>query len=282
MDGQAKFYSVTSLISWIGVDQRGPASVYIASDSRITWGNGETWDHGRKTFVARNSPQLLAYCGNVVFPSQVLGQLTSVIDSGRGFPADDDAHTRLDYIESILTVAMRSYPLRERRDFSIVYASRLLDGMSASFDVHALHWSQEAHWSRFTPAIPTNSDVVLALGSGDDEGAIQDSIFEWNQTEARDTSRAVFGAFCDAIRLNRDPRSGGPAQLVGLYRIGPPREFAIVWNNKLYLNGLNVLPAQVSVDLECRNETFERCSPATLRPFDDAQRQPRPSRLSAP
>jgi len=274
---------VTSLISWIGIDQRGPASVYIASDSRITWGYGAQWDFGRKVFIARKSPQLFGYCGDVAFPSQALGQLTSLIDSDEAFPASGSAEDRLAYITTVMTLALANYPLAERRTFSILYAARLSENMAATFDIHVMNWSMADGWTVHAAELPANSDVVVALGTGADDGTgrhvIQDAVFEWNQTEARDTSRAVFGAFCDAIKSYRDPNTGGPPQLIGLYRIGPPREFGVIWNDRLYLNGMRAAASFVSSELECRNETFERCSPVTRRLLEEAQRQPRPHRL---
>jgi hypothetical protein len=47
---------MTTLISWVGVDNRGAASLYFASDSRISWPGAEIWDHGRKLFACRRYP----------------------------------------------------------------------------------------------------------------------------------------------------------------------------------------------------------------------------------
>jgi hypothetical protein len=70
---------MTSLVSWIGVDSLAPASIYLASDSRISWGNRLTWDYSRKLFASRNHPEILGYFGDVLFPSQVLGQLIDLV-----------------------------------------------------------------------------------------------------------------------------------------------------------------------------------------------------------
>lgn len=111
---------MTSLISWIGIDQRGPASVYIASDSRITWSNGAEWDFARKVFASRTTPQLFGYCGDVAFPSQVLGQLISLIDSGQAVPMTESSEERLRYVTDVLNGALSTYPKGERRAFSVL------------------------------------------------------------------------------------------------------------------------------------------------------------------
>ena len=95
---------MTSLISWIGVDSRAPSSIYLASDSRITWGNKGTWDNARKVFGSTNYPELLGYCGDVLFPSQALGQLIDLIDLG----LFDDNDTPEDKWSAIVDILQKS------------------------------------------------------------------------------------------------------------------------------------------------------------------------------
>ena len=64
--------------SWIGVDTHGTSSAYIAADSRISWMHKITFDHGRRVFAFQNSPDILGYCGDVLFPTMVLSQITEM------------------------------------------------------------------------------------------------------------------------------------------------------------------------------------------------------------
>jgi hypothetical protein len=73
---------MTLLVSWLGVDTHGIASAYIASDSRVSWGRETNFDHGRKVFAFRSSPDILGYCGDVLFPTMVLSQITEIADNG--------------------------------------------------------------------------------------------------------------------------------------------------------------------------------------------------------
>lgn len=41
---------MTLLASWIAVDSRKPSSIYILSDSRISWGSAAKFDFGKKVF----------------------------------------------------------------------------------------------------------------------------------------------------------------------------------------------------------------------------------------
>ena len=63
---------MTSLIAWVAADDRGPASLNIATDSRISWDSGPLrsrtlWDQGQKVFASQREPILVGYVGDVLF-----------------------------------------------------------------------------------------------------------------------------------------------------------------------------------------------------------------------
>jgi len=68
---------MTSLVAWVGVDRK-PGSLYLASDSRLTWTvrKGEApvrkWDSGPKVFASRQTADIFRYWGFTEFPSQLL------------------------------------------------------------------------------------------------------------------------------------------------------------------------------------------------------------------
>jgi hypothetical protein len=96
---------MTTLVAWLGVDSRGPASLYLASDSRITWGGSASWDRGRKLFACRQKPYLFGYCGEAFFPSQLLGQVTERIDANLLSASDPDdlAHQIVGLVRDMLS-----------------------------------------------------------------------------------------------------------------------------------------------------------------------------------
>ena len=61
---------MTTLISWVGADQRGPASIRLAADSRISWSlsgsEQKKWDFGKKLFASHSGPEIVGYCGDVL------------------------------------------------------------------------------------------------------------------------------------------------------------------------------------------------------------------------
>ncbi len=67
---------MTLIASFVGVDCKvpkpKPASIYIVSDSKITWTDNKKkiladFDFGRKVFGCKNSPDIFGYCGDVGF-----------------------------------------------------------------------------------------------------------------------------------------------------------------------------------------------------------------------
>lgn len=72
---------MTSVVVWAGVDARAVASVYIGTDSLISWGNVSTWDQGRKTFACVSQPHIFGYWGDVLFPALALPLIAERIDN---------------------------------------------------------------------------------------------------------------------------------------------------------------------------------------------------------
>jgi hypothetical protein len=145
--------------------------------------------------------------------------------------------------------------------------------MASRFRLWRLDWSQARGWTDQEIALPTESALVLAVGSGADVVTRWDD--EWRRRLGR-TSRSVFSAFCDALRSKGDPRTGGAPQLVGLYRTGVAHTFGVISDGRRYVCGLAVPESSAVESLEWRNELFERLDGRTLELLPGAQRQPRP------
>ena len=269
-------FIMTSLAVWLGVDSRGPASFYVASDSRISWGNNLTWNYGRKLFASQKYPDIFGYCGDVLFPSLVLGQVISMMDSGIIFSYQESPREKFQQLSSLIQRSFHELPKSVRNAFQIVYCSRFNEGMVSTFEIYTLEWNSKHGWVDLQPQLPKQSDLVLSLGSG--QQIIQASNLCWQQTEVKGTSRAVFSAFCDSLETGSDPFTGGAPQLVGLYRKESAKNFGIVFKEQRYLFGLPIGEANLD-SVEWRNCLFERCDPYTKQRLLDAQPQPRPKSL---
>jgi hypothetical protein len=265
---------MTSLIAWQGVDSRGPASFYLASDSRISWNSSAKWDRGRKVFATRASPDLFGYCGDVLFPSLFLGQFTALSDTGSLFPPNAGPGERHAAFLASATSTFLQMPEAQQRAFTLLHCGRLGSGMSSSYHLWRIDWTPSAGLVDRPIQLPGHSAVVCALGSG--ERVVIEHNRRWQKTEVGRTSRAVFSAFCDALRSGDDPYSGGAPQLVGLYRQGEGEVFGVISGRQRHLLGLPLESSMTLDAVEWRNELFERCDPNTLTRLEGAQRHPRP------
>lgn len=268
---------MTSLIAWLGVDSRGPSSFYLASDSRITWGDsGSSWNSGQKLFCGDRYPDLFGYAGDVLFPFIFLSQATRLLhacDSGRAFIS---AHLRHDAFYEMAREAHELYPREHRNAFSLLHCTRAHDGMLSRFHLWRTSWNPDAGWIDIEIEMPSKSSLVIALGSGEATIVAEDK--RWQTTEIGGTSRAVFSAFCGALNSKRDPKSGGAPQLVRLYREGDGRHIGVIHNDHRFVSGLPVGP-KAAAGIEWRNSLFECCDPISMAPSRGAQRHARPKGL---
>lgn len=273
---------MTSLICWVGVDSRGPASVYLASDSRISWKDPTAhriWDVGRKLFAPRTSPEVLGYVGQVLFPSQVLSQVIDLIDARLLFPENASPEWKRGAIFSEVRRHFDLYPVDRNQIFTIVYATRHSLGMRSTFHVATLSWEPQSQWKEESLETPSVSQIVKAWGSG--QAAVDRWYDRWLSTrQGGRTSRSVFSAFCDALASGEDSFTGGAPQLVGLYRQGAAQMFGVVFNGARYVFGVPITDPSLAGALEWRNAVFERCDGLTGLRLVGAQVHTRPRGLA--
>jgi hypothetical protein len=243
------------------VDSRGPASIYIVSDSRISWPSGSTgtprWNYARKTYATTVSPNIMGFVGDVLFPALVLPTVMAQLDEARQTDSIENAQERA---LNLIQAAWRDAPTGVRLDSEVVHCTRIGYGVKgAQFGIQILRLPAGGNrWTATVLEIPEISSKIEFLGSGRTE--LQQAYRRWvkpNGLEQDRTSRAVFSAFCDALLSGHDPSTGGPPQLVGLYREGPARAFGVHWKGKSYLHGTDISDAPLEA-VEYRNSRFER------------------------
>jgi hypothetical protein len=259
---------MTSIAAWAAVDSRGASSVYIASDSRITWKTDESWDQGRKVFASNASPHIFGYLGDVLFPALAIPTILNRIDHS---PPPTAGGGRTVDLEQAFRILWQDFPASQRRDLGILHAHRVGDGLSSQFMIDVLAYdAQREAWTSSDVPMPERSSFLRIEGSG--ARTVREASALWQASSSAGTSRAVFSAFCEAIATGGDPRSGGAPQLVGLYRQGPGRQFGMIYHGQRYLDGSRLAGTEVPVDLEWRNELFERVDVVTKRRLSVAQR----------
>ena len=274
---------MTTIVVWVGIDSHGPSSAYIASDSRFSWRSQnriDAWDHGRKTFASVRHPDVAGYWGDVLFPVVTLSQYFANLDSGVVARKASLSDRRFQALEQLLHLSFSELSDRQRRPFAVVYASRDGSGMEGTFHIRTVSWSADNGWARKGFRLPSASGAIHLSGSGAAVARLH--LARWTTSTEGGTSRAVYSAFIDGLRSGTDPQSGGPPQLVGLYRIGAGRSFGTVVGRERFLNGMPVAARSIEDEIEWRNELFERVSGRSRMRLPSAQRHVQPFQPAPP
>jgi len=268
---------MTLLISWVGVDPHGTTSAYIAADSRVSWGNVATFDHGRKVFAFRLSPDILGYCGDVLFPTMVLSQITEMADRGLLFSPNATCKERFEAIKEKLVQQFHSYPSMfdgiTAPVLQVLHISR--DPINNTvFSCWLIEWTRNGGWSSRSMPMPPKSGILFSLGSGASE--FNENYVRYGKGPDHGTSRSVFHCFCDTLFNIKDNHCGGAPQLVGIYRKpnSPAITYGIIRDKRRYFWGARIDDDADLGSVEWRNDLFELCDGLTMKRLPSAQPQP--------
>lgn len=247
---------MTSLIVWVAADSRGPSSLNMATDSRLSWMSGHKWDEAKKVYASERQPFVFSFCGDSLFPTHAL---VKVVDQLNGGFLNDPAG-----VERVIRKLWSGYPEALRADFTIYIGFRQGSRMDSKFLLTQLsvrNASSGGAWSNKLIEVPTVSAVLKVDGSG--RPTVEKYLNVWDLTPSKRTSRAYYSAFADAIASGNDPATGGAPQLGGLYRIGQGRSFGVVHEYaearaRRYFGGADLTGSESTLGVEWRNDLFER------------------------
>lgn len=267
---------MTTILSWISIDARGPSGIYIVADSRITWGSASSrWDSGRKVFACR-SADIFGYCGEVLYPTLVLGQLGDLVDRGLLWDPSVDANERHTKFFDYLKISFGRRHNAPEYDFTIVHCARDGQGLKGSFHIWKVSYRAKFRDWIDEPVDfgnPNKSMVLLQLGSG--RKALDREITTWAAGSQGGTSRSIFSAFCDSLEKGQDPLSGGIPQIVSLDRRNGGQVIGFVAEGTRYLYGLPIQALPELDSIMWVDALFQRMSPETLTLLPQAQRHAR-------
>jgi len=267
---------MTLIISWVGVDDKKAgkeiSSLYIASDSRYSTGTKTKFDHGIKVFGTSKYPEIFGFCGDVLFPSIILGQIIPQIDNGLLLKESDDCNSKNVKIFNYVKTSLKEYPDSFLGNtFTIIHGTRF----GKDFKLFKFFYNKKSGIEVSEISLGKDSTKVLSDGSGAKEFDDKWSRI-WDNPKHNDyrTSRAVYHCLNKTLKEIKDPHTGGLPQIVGLYRNNNSRIFGIVENSNKYIYGKLSSEDINSTSIEWRNENFERIDPKTLKILEGSQRQP--------
>ncbi len=266
------------VVSWIGVDTHGTASAYIAGDSRISWNKSAHFDYGRKVYASKQYPELLGYCGDVLFPSIVVSQVFEMIDRNVLINEKHTCKQKYEIVKNKILSSFKSYPTDvagiTQDQFQFIYITKETILKKPKFEAYLMDWKKGRGWRGKEVALPNKSSILYTLGSGSIEYTENYKRYEEGPTHG--TSRAVFHCFCDTLSHIRDPNCGGAPQIVGIYRKPESSaiDFGVIYKNNRYFLGKNIEKASYLNNIEWRNRLFEICDGLTKKPKPGVARQP--------
>lgn len=258
------------------MDANGQTSLYFATDSRLSWENTNfAWDCGRKVFGCRNQPDIFAFTGYGLFSVTVISRLCSLIDEGLVSDSiRSSLTTRCQWVMDSIKYAFNRHPSEIIDKFTIFYGTRIGVGTAPNSSIRKSAENREDYdeyrgswfggcsvtWDGVELKnnqleFPQEFSKYLAVdGSG---GKYVEVHLEKANSESQcNTSRIIFRKFCDALREKKDKYSGGPPQIVGLYRDKAAQNFGVVIDGKPFYLGVSEVFSDSG--LQWRNENFER------------------------
>lgn len=289
MDGWAAFcppihyalgnFLMTLLICWVGIDNHGTSSLYMAADSRVSWKVPAPahFDFARKVFAFAKWPDVLGYSGDVLFPTMALSQIVDIADAGLLFSEDFSPKQKFQAIVDKLNDLFRQYPTLcsglSENSLSVIHGSRDPKNNKRFFS-HTIRWNKKRGWHGEERHMPSESGVLFSLGTGADD--FSENLKRYEAGPTKGTSRYVFHCFCDTIANTTDPTVGGAPQLVGIIRKPetPAITFGIINQGRRTFLGAHIDNLRNFGIIEWRNSNFERCDGMTMQRFPTAQSQP--------
>lgn len=261
---------MSTVIAWATNEGRGQiGSFYMASDSRISWGKTILWDSGQKVFALKEDG-IISYVGDVLFPTQILSQLTTLINQEVIYKKTNTNQEKITLIYKYLQPYMQKYPLQLNETKIVVCLVN-----NKQFNLYEIDQTGYKE-------IDIEAGKVYSYGSGSSEYqkslskvGFQDNTSKEIISVEQSYSRYIFQALVHALNKDSsDPISGGNIQLVGLYKYGKSSPFGIIYQEKKFLLGLEVADDLDLSQYEWRNENFEVSSYVSMQRKENQQRQP--------
>lgn len=273
---------MTLIIAWAAAQHTRKkditSALYIASDSRISW--GEKYDYGKKLFVCKNNPDIFGYCGDVLFPLQILSQIVDGINEGIIYNNNDalSNEKKAKIIKHILNTTIKDYPKDygiNKNGLTIIHGTKDMD---KRMSLYKYEWNRKnGLWYYETiKQTSTFSQKLFCGGTGKNEFERNfEQLIKDKGGEEKVNSSDIFHCFCQTLIGVKDKSCGGAPQLATLKigKNGNGQMLGVVYDNNLYFGGLPLKPNAFltkSMEEKARintfswyNENLKKCNPKT-------------------
>jgi hypothetical protein len=130
---------------------------------------GPVWEPGirAESFACRRYPHMFGYCGDVLFPTQTLSQVTEMIDSGLiGVSPFDTIDHCIEHVVATIESALQTYPPAAKKKFEVLYCLREGERMRFRFHLRHLTFDPAAAATISRLDIPDNPVLSRSSAAG--------------------------------------------------------------------------------------------------------------------
>jgi hypothetical protein len=254
---------MTAIQAWITKDNHGFASLYLASDSRVSlyYPRSKKFDvesdSGTKTFASESTPDIFAACGTIGSEERLrrvveaLGKLLPTIRSTIGLKCSGSA-----YSLKVKAAIYSSKPAIDIPEGLIVFHGYRFGTQNfglVRFAFAKVNNSLDATVTTYR----LSSSTGLIRWDGTGGQMVRETRKHYTRDDAYGFSRWLWQIFCASLKDPSDPRSGGPPQLVGLYRSGNGVRLGVFFEARASVAGKEPNPEDAS-KMEFRDGLFQR------------------------
>lgn len=247
---------MTAIIAWSTFDGHdGPASLYLASDSRISReisnNNWETVsDTHKKIFASPETPDLFGFCGPISGMDELFPLLCSCaahIRKSKGYGPGSEAQ----YSTDIFNAAT------DRGSHSLSAGVQIFHGYrfdTRRFGLSQVSMSKDGKFHRIDYKLPEKGGLLFREGLGDEMvQKTQEEYFD-AEVESKGFSRWFWMSFYESLQNSSHPTCGGAPQLAALYTKSSAVTLGVFFKGAGYVCGQ---PCMLD-DREYRDALFQR------------------------
>lgn len=247
---------MTAIIAWLTHDGKpGAASLYLASDSRITTkraggGINVKNDNFQKVYTSPDTPDILAFCGPINGVSSLMDALINTAAKIRKERTYGDG-AESQYSEDLFQTVLR------QGSYSLLPSLRVFHGYrfgARRFGLTSMTIDDHVEPNFKTHVLPKDWGLLASDGSGDKMVGKKRVEYIELESESKGYSRWFWMSFYASLAKCSEVTCGGPPQLAVLYGHNGGNMLGVYFGDAAFVAGQPC----VRSDIEYRDELFQR------------------------